>query len=69
MLAETGGNYMTFFDYGLTDLLFSHWLKRKRELLPGPVPEWLNDRLDQLRPIRNPNCSAFVLDEGPLYSV
>lgn len=57
---------MTILDYGDVDLLFAHWMKRKREIMREhqPVPWWIDGELDRLRPIRNPNCSLFILD-GP----
>lgn len=61
---------MSIFDYSSEDLLFAHWMRRKRAMLGenSIIPDWLEARLDQLRPLRNPNCSIFVLDTGPLYS-
>lgn len=69
---------MTILDYKLCDLMFAYWLKRKREMLGerNPVGTWgrwpldclIDAELDRLRPLRNPNCTSFVLDKGPLYA-
>lgn len=57
---------MTIFDYSVVDILFVHWLKRKREYLRDTggraVPKWLDAELDRLRPLRNPECSISILD-------
>lgn len=68
---------MTILDYELCDLMFAYWLKRKREMLGerDPVGTWgresldrfIDAELDRLRPVRNANCSGFVLDKCPLY--
>jgi len=57
---------MTILDYSLTDLLFAHWMQRKRDFLSrnAPVPPAIDQRLDELRKSRNPNASIFVLDSS-----
>lgn len=59
---------MTIFDYSVVDIQFVHWLKRKREMLRDTkgeaAPKWLDAELDRLRPLRNQECSIFILD-GP----
>ncbi len=59
------------FEYKIEDLMFAHWMKRKREMMAEhkQIPAWLESELDKLRPLRNPSCSIFVLDDGPLYAV
>lgn len=57
---------MSILEYSLSDLLFAFWLDRQRDYLAKnkPVPPWLKARLDQLRPVRNPNASIFILRGG-----
>jgi hypothetical protein len=54
---------VSIFDYTLVDLLFAHWMKRKREFMEQhlPVPPAIDARLDELRKQRNPNASIFIL--------
>lgn len=56
-----------FLDYTTVDLQFAYWLKRKRQYHHYPVedqlpPACIDQQLDLLRPLRNPNTSCFILD-------
>lgn len=56
---------ISILDYSLVDLMFAYWLKRKRQIMARErkePPKWLSDELDRLLPLRNPNCSVFILD-------
>jgi hypothetical protein len=61
---------MKIFDYSLNDLLFAFWFSRKREIMSDDayfhrgysVPKWMDDRLNELRQLKNPNASIYILE-------
>lgn len=68
---KTSSPPKSILDFSVEDLLFAHWLKRKREHISENkhTPFYIESELDRLRPLRNPNHSVFVLDQPPMFSV
>lgn len=54
---------MSIHDYSLVDLLFAFWFKQKRKSLSRneAADKRVETRLNELRPLRNPEASIFIL--------